>query len=233
MDEDLDLDEDLGLDELSDDEEDVARPPAKTCEQFRAELLNDSIRDIALDISPPGHQAVVGGFGLARTWTDQNGNTLTSGSVVDIRRGYLIVESGGGRVKLPYARLSEQDLAAVAEYWRTPTECSVGRGQYVQRSWVPHTFTWKASSLCHKPLYFENVQLERYGHSAGPFLQPLQSTAHFFARLAFLPYNTSINPPNECRYALGYYRPGNCAPWLRAPVPFSFCLLYTSDAADE
>jgi hypothetical protein len=30
-----------------------------------------------------------------------------------------------------------------------------------------------------------------------------------------------INPPNECQYALGYYRPGNCAPWLVPPIPLS------------
>lgn len=222
-DDDLGLDDDLDdLDDLGDDdEEDVARPPSKTCEEYRSELLNDSITDIALDISPPGHQAVAGGFGLARSWTDQNGNVLASGSIVDIRRGYLIVDSGGGRVKIPYARLSDQDWAAVSEYWRVPTECSIGRGQYVARSWVPQTFTWTASSLCHKPLYFENVPLERYGHSAGPFLQPVESTVHFFSSLFFVPYNTALNPPNECQYALGYYRPGNCAPWLRSPIPIS------------
>ena len=26
---------------------------------------------------------------------------------------------------------------------------------------------------------------------------------------------------NECQYALGYYRPGSCAPWLLAPIPLS------------
>ena len=29
------------------------------------------------------------------------------------------------------------------------------------------------------------------------------------------------NPPNECQYTLGYYRPGNCAPWIVPPVPIS------------
>jgi hypothetical protein len=30
-----------------------------------------------------------------------------------------------------------------------------------------------------------------------------------------------INPLNECQYALGYYRPGSCAPWLLPPIPIS------------
>ena len=73
--------------------------------------------------------------------------------------------------------------------------------------------TWKASNLCHKPLYFEEVNLERYGHTAGPVLQPLVSSAHFFGNIIVLPYKMGVHGPTECQYSLGYYRPGNCAPW--------------------
>jgi hypothetical protein len=31
----------------------------------------------------------------------------------------------------------------------------------------------------------------------------------------------AISPPTECEYSLGYYRPGNCAPWMIPPVPLS------------
>ncbi len=80
---------------------------------------------------------------------------------------------------------------------------------------------WKASAICHKPLYFEDEALERYGHSWGPYLDPIVSGAHFFSRLPVLPYCMGVTPPNECMYALGYYRPGNCAPYLIPPVPIS------------
>ena len=89
------------------------------------------------------------------------------------------------------------------------------------RDVIPQTFTWKASSLCHKTLFYEDVQLERYGHTAGPFLQPVLSTAHFFGSIATVPYMSAIHPLTECNYALGYYRPGDCAPWLIDPVPLS------------
>jgi hypothetical protein len=56
----------------------------------------------------------------------------------------------------------------------------------------------------------------------GPFLDPLHSGAHFFLNVAVLPYKMGINPPLECQYALGYYRPGSCAPWLVPPIPLSF-----------
>jgi hypothetical protein len=89
------------------------------------------------------------------------------------------------------------------------------------RSWSPTTFTWKASGLCHKPLYFEDVQLERYGHSWGPFIQPVLSGAHFFLTVPILPYKMGLEPPHECVYTLGYYRPGSCAPYLLDPIPLS------------
>jgi hypothetical protein len=70
-------------------------------------------------------------------------------------------------------------------------------------------------------LYFEEVALERYGHTCGPFCQPVFSGAHFFMNIAIMPYRMGINPPKECRYALGYYRPGSCAPRLLHPIPIS------------
>ena len=94
-------------------------------------------------------------------------------------------------------------------------------GEYEVRNWTLSTFTWKASGLCHKPLYFEEVQLERYGHTAGPVKQTFLSGAHFFGSLFFLPYEMGLNPPNECQYELGYYRPGDCAPWLLHAIPLS------------
>ena len=52
-------------------------------------------------------------------------------------------------------------------------------------------------------------------------MQPILSGAHFFACVAFLPYNMGVHPPNECEYALGYYRPGECAPYVIPPIPIS------------
>jgi hypothetical protein len=83
------------------------------------------------------------------------------------------------------------------------------------------TLTWKAAALCHKPSYFEQVQLERYGHTVGPVLEAPLAGAHFFGSVLLLPYQMGIHPPQECQYALGYYRPGSCAPWLLPPFPVS------------
>jgi hypothetical protein len=101
-----------------------------------------------------------------------------------------------------------------------PRECPIDDGSpHPGRAWAETVYTWKASALCHKPLYFEDEALERYGHSWGPCLDPLVSGAHFFTKLPALPYCMGLSPPCECQYALGHYRPGSCAPYMCDPVP--------------
>ena len=102
-----------------------------------------------------------------------------------------------------------------------PSECSLAHEDYQPRTWTPTTFAWTASGTCHKPLYFEQVQVERYGHSWGPIIQPVLSAAHFFVTVPILPYKMGVYPPGECMYSLGYYRPGSCAPYMLDPLPIS------------
>lgn len=213
-------DERLDEDDFSDDRT-GPRYVQKTCDEFRYELLGSSIRDIALDISPPASQNRDQYVAISRNWTDRSGATIASGAMVDLRRGYVIIDGLNGLQKIPYSKLSEADWAAVSDYWQLPELCSVGNNSGAPRCWIPQTYTWKASSLCHKPLFFEDIQLERYGHTHGPFSQPIHSIAHFFVSWVTVPYRSAITPANECQYALGFYRPGNCAPWLKDPIPFS------------
>ncbi len=103
-----------------------------------------------------------------------------------------------------------------------PYECALGDEKLEPRVWPEITYTWKASALCHKPLYFEQVQLERYGHSWPRCVQPIMSGAHFFGSVAILPYKMGIETPTECIYALGHYRPGSCAPYYIEAFPFTW-----------
>lgn len=102
-----------------------------------------------------------------------------------------------------------------------PPECTLGNEPYEPRNWAMTTYAWKASALCHKPLYFEQAALERYGHTWGPVAEPFVSGAHFFGSVLVLPYNMGLELPCECVYDLGYYRPGSCAPRMIYPVPLS------------
>jgi hypothetical protein len=132
-----------------------------------------------------------------------------------------------------YTRIDELSSDTTAPEGQFPRECTLTeetfrpfapgrvRQNSLGQAWAPSTFTWKASGLCTKPLYFEDVQLERYGHSWGPLLQPLASGANFFLSVPALPYKMGLYPPCECIYTLGYYRPGSCAPYMLDPFPLS------------
>jgi len=102
-----------------------------------------------------------------------------------------------------------------------PCECLLEGETFQPRRFASTTMTWKAAGYCHKPLYFEDWELERYGHSRGMFLDPFIAGAHFFVTLPILPYKAGMQAPWECVYPLGYYRPGSCAPWTVPAVPYS------------
>jgi hypothetical protein len=110
-----------------------------------------------------------------------------------------------------------------------PCECRLEGETFQPRRFATTMMTWKAAGNCHKPLYFEDWNLERYGHSHGP-LDPVFSAAHFFVTLPVLPYKMGVELPWECVYPLGYYRPGSCAPWTVPAVPIS-CRGFAVEAA--
>jgi hypothetical protein len=86
--------------------------------------------------------------------------------------------------------------------------------------WGENAFEWSATKLCHGPLYFEQVNLERHGYQCHPLVQPFVSGAHFFLTVPTLPYQMTVHPPRECIYTLGYYRPGSRVPWRRHCLPW-------------
>ncbi|WP_413431051.1 hypothetical protein [Crateriforma spongiae] len=205
-----------------------------SCENFRERVRLQSIRDISLDPSPPFRPDVVeqdryeefksrwDDQQKVRTWRSVDGVTLAVGKLRDLAYGKAIIETEFGSLEeIQTDRLSEEDLAVLTDSWGLPTECQLEQVAYQPRAWQQMTMTYKASNLCHKPLYFQEVNLERYGHTAGPVLQPVVSSAHFFANIAVLPYKMGVHCPSECQYALGYYRPGDCAPWIIPAVPIS------------
>jgi hypothetical protein len=106
-----------------------------------------------------------------------------------------------------------------------PDEVGLSTSKYVGRSFDETWFNWEASNLYHNPLYFQDVGLERYGHTHHPLVQPFVSTGIFTTQLFGLPYQMAIDPVCKKMYTLGYYRPGECAPKKHYRVPWN------SDAA--
>ena len=98
------------------------------------------------------------------------------------------------------------------------------------RCWPRLCYQWDATCLCYNPLYFEEVNAERYGYicddcckyccSPQDCWQSAASAAHFFGTIPCLPYCLVAECPTECVYTLGHYRPGTCGtPWRRNYPP--------------
>jgi hypothetical protein len=52
-------------------------------------------------------------------------------------------------------------------------------------------------TICFRPLYFEEIGLERYGCSAGVF-QPFISYSHFLTTVPLMPYRMVVRCPRSC-----------------------------------
>jgi HEAT repeat protein len=72
-------------------------------------------------------------------------------------------------------------------------------------------FGWDAPAVCFRPLYFEDINLERYGINYG-CCEILVSTGIFTKNVILLPYKILVQPGCENIYTLGYERPNNCIP---------------------
>ncbi len=205
-----------------------------SCDELRSRLRDIPLTALNLDVSPsygaglrskkkdPEQQRLdFAASAAVRNWSDYRGQALVTGRFIDLRDDRVVIDVGGAERIIPLRDLSDVDVAYVGEAWNIPEKCGTGYEPFDGRNYIASTVQWTASGLCHKPLYFEQVQLERYGHEIGPVLQPLVSSAHFFGSIPILPYKMGIHPPNECQYTLGYYRPGNCAPYMVPPFPIS------------
>lgn len=133
----------------------------------------------------------------------------------------VIIECPTSGILKPITSI-DHDIRLATEQ-NVPKECDLVTDDYYPiRNWNRICFMWKASTLCHKPFYFEDKALERYGHTyVREEFQPIVSGLRFFLTVPILPYKMGLNPPNECIYTLGDYRPGDCAPYMLDPLPIS------------
>ena len=93
----------------------------------------------------------------------------------------------------------------------------------IGRGWSASSYSWAAPALYHSPLYYEEVELERYGNEIC-FAQPFVSGARFYLTPFTLPYQMGIEDYGlmSCQYDLGHERPGACVPYSIHALPFSW-----------
>lgn len=113
----------------------------------------------------------------------------------------------GVNIALPAGRLPDDVARSV--YDHAPLAGNL------PRPWPSQVYHWEAPATRHQPLYFEEINAERYGYSRNWVAQPFVSTAHFFGTIPALPYLMAADCPWECQYTLGHYRAGSCPPWRR------------------
>lgn len=103
----------------------------------------------------------------------------------------------------------------------TPVELDNNIKTQLVRAAAPQTCLVHPSFVCYNPLYFQDLNVERYGWELG-VLQPLASTAHFYKDLVMLPYNACVLPPWCCDANVGYYNVGEPAPYICYTPPWSW-----------
>jgi hypothetical protein len=96
-----------------------------------------------------------------------------------------------------------------------------GGDKYSQRDFPDVAFQWAAPTTMYYPLYFQDPQLERYGHTYPFPLQPVASVTRMTGQLLLMPYQMTITPPWTLESPLGWYRPGDMAPKLHYQFPWN------------
>lgn len=111
-------------------------------------------------------------------------------SPVDIRPRNL-AQSGGAIVD---AADLPQDTSGLLPQDPIPHLVSFHRADVDMRD------LWPSASFCHRPLYFEDQRLERYGVIAGPLhrFPSVHSGLHFAWKAGMLPVSMTIDPPWKC-----------------------------------
>jgi hypothetical protein len=109
--------------------------------------------------------------------------------------------------------------ASITNSANRPSDCSEGLflppQPGIARATSVTPFNWQATNFFHRPLYFDDTPLERYGQTKHPLLQPVISGGRFFGTFLVLPYKMGIDRTGDCVSTLGYYRPGSCTPCIR------------------
>jgi hypothetical protein len=110
-----------------------------------------------------------------------------------------LFDDAGGPIPLPM-NVAGQTLPILAE------QQPFRRGEFVD-----YGFDWQPEPIglefCYQPLYFEEVNLERYGRSWGIF-QPYVSAVHFYRQIHRLPYYMFSQPARRCTYHAHWALPG-------------------------
>jgi len=127
----------------------------------------------------------------------------------------------------PPALLSDQQqpIAPPTDYAAAALPQLAAERPFVRGELAAAGFDWHPSAaglnFAYQPLYFEEVNAERYGHSFG-ILQPAVSAVAFYGRIPLLPYMAFARPARRSTYHAHWELPGYKIPaWEPQPIVLS------------
>ncbi len=88
------------------------------------------------------------------------------------------------------------------------------------REWPAQTMQVEPNYVCYNRLYFEQINVERYGWDLG-FAAPFVSAGEFFKDVVLLPYHMGTDPCRRQECNAGYCLPGDPVPMLCYPPRLS------------
>lgn len=105
-------------------------------------------------------------------------------------------------------------------------------GPFNPRTFAASASIFRGPNVHYRPLYFEQVALERWGQSYGNIPQPFIAQAMFYIDLIFIPYSIGKNPPWVCHSGQCLPKPGDIVlPYkLLLPYPDAHGILLQTSA---
>jgi hypothetical protein len=101
-----------------------------------------------------------------------------------------------------------------------PADPIISTEIYNGRKWYPMRLEVAPYYVCYGKMYFEQLNLERYGWDLGVF-SPLASAGMFLWDFVTLPYQMAMEPCRCFEYNTGYCLPGDPVPLLLYPLQIS------------
>ena len=124
--------------------------------------------------------------------------------------------------KVPTVESMVQPDVSIERYLsRTPTESAYEKALSLNSSrsrtsneaeWAPSVAGWTAPEFYTLPLYFEQINFERYETSAPAWTRPALSYAQFLGTIPILPYKLGANGPADPIYTVGHHPYGQRGP---------------------
>ncbi len=108
---------------------------------------------------------------------------------------------------------ADRSFAEVAGIAGDPSSAASGTLENYVYDGTPDTvFTWTAPNFFSRPLYFEQVNFERYEGKTPQWARPFISYGDFLGTIPVLPYKMGGARIHERMYTLGHWRPGDPTP---------------------